>query len=159
MELSVRRVVTGHDAEGRATIVSDGPTPKPTSSRPGQQAVVVWATDAVPADNSGNADTAGQPVATALKNGTVLRVIEYQPGVAGRTHRTHSVDYAIILSGSVDMQLDDGNEVHLKAGDIVVQRGTVHNWQNRGDVPCRIAFIWIAAQPIEIAGTVLDAHG
>ena len=159
MDLRVRRVVTGHDAQGRATVISDGPTHKPTSSRPGQQSVVIWATDGVPADNGGNADAAAQPVATALKNGTALRVIEYQPGVAGRTHRTHSVDYAIILSGSVDLLLDDGKEVHLKAGDIVVQRGTVHDWQNRGDVPCRIAFVWIAAQPVEIAGKRLDAFG
>jgi uncharacterized cupin superfamily protein len=60
-------------------------------------------------------------------------------------HRTESIDYAVIMSGEIDMFLDD-SEVHLKAGDVVVQRGTNHAWVNRGDEPCKIAFILIDAK-------------
>lgn len=60
-------------------------------------------------------------------------------------HQTNSVDYAVIMSGEIDMLLDD-SEVHLRAGDVVVQQGTNHAWVNRGDQPCKVAFILIDAQ-------------
>jgi quercetin dioxygenase-like cupin family protein len=78
----------------------------------------------------------------------VFRVIEYAPGVAPRNHRTNSIDYAVVLSGEIDMTLDD-EMVHLKAGDVLVQRGTIHDWINRGDKPCVIAFVLIDAKPVE----------
>jgi uncharacterized cupin superfamily protein len=62
-------------------------------------------------------------------------------------HRTRSIDYAIVLSGEIDMLLDD-SDVHLKAGDVLVQQGTIHAWVNRGKQPCRIAFILIDAKGI-----------
>jgi naringenin degradation protein FdeH len=60
-------------------------------------------------------------------------------------HRTRTIDYALILSGEIDMLLDD-SEVHLKAGDVLIQRGTNHAWVNRGDAPCRVAFILLDAK-------------
>jgi quercetin dioxygenase-like cupin family protein len=72
-----------------------------------------------------------------------MRIIRYEPGVAKRWHRTDSIDYAVVLSGEIYMQLDE-EEVHLKAGDVMIQRGTMHNWVNRGTEPCLIAFILIA---------------
>ena len=99
-----------------------------------------------------------RPVRTTLPNGTVFRVIEYQPGVAARNHRTDSIDYAVIVSGEIDMELD-GQSVHLKAGDVVVQRGTIHNWTNNGTQPCVIAFVLIDAKPVTAGGKVLEATG
>ena len=74
-------------------------------------------------------------------------------------HRTDSIDYAVVMSGEIDMELDNGVSVHLKAGDTLVQRGTIHNWMNRGTEPCVIAFILIAAKPVSVAGQTLHAAG
>jgi hypothetical protein len=73
-----------------------------------------------------------------LNHGTVFRVVEFGPVVAPRNHRTDSVDYAVVMSGEIDMELD-GNFVHLKAGDVLVQRGTIHNWVNHSTEPCVMA--------------------
>ena len=89
----------------------------------------------------------------------MFRVIEYGPGVAPRNHRTDSIDYAIVLSGEIDMELDDGKVVTLHAGDVLVQRGTIHNWVNRSSAPCVVAFVLIDAKPVEHAGKPLSAHG
>jgi quercetin dioxygenase-like cupin family protein len=86
----------------------------------------------------------------------VFRLVEYGPGVTPRNHRTESIDYAIILSGEIDMEMD-GTMVHLKAGDVLVQRGTIHNWINRGSAPCVIAFVVVAAKPVARAGRLLTA--
>jgi mannose-6-phosphate isomerase-like protein (cupin superfamily) len=94
-----------------------------------------------------------------LANGTVFRIVEFGPGNAPRMHRTDSIDYAVVMSGEIDMELDDGAVVHVRAGDALVQRGTIHNWVNRGTEPCRIAFILIDAQPVAVAGKVLNAVG
>jgi quercetin dioxygenase-like cupin family protein len=120
---------------------------------------VVWTTDTAPADNSGDFDGARRKVATTCPGGTVFRIIEYSPGVTPRMHRTDSIDYAVVLSGEIDMQLDDGTEVHLRAGDVLVQRGTIHNWINRGTAPCVMAFTLIDAKPVEVGGKMLHATG
>ena len=86
----------------------------------------------------------------------MFRLVEYQPGVAPRNHRTESIDYAVVVSGAITMDLD-GKEVDLMQGDVLVQRGTVHNWINRSTEPCVIAFVLIAAKPVERAGKVLGA--
>lgn len=158
MSLNIRRVVTGHDKDGRAVVAIDEVCKNLTSRRPGHASCVVWSTGTFPADNSDRSDGGAREVATTEPAGTVFRVIEYQPGVAGRNHRTESVDYAIVMSGEIDMELD-GSVVHLRAGDVLVQRGTIHNWINRGTVPCTIAFVLVAAKPVEHAGKVLRATG
>jgi quercetin dioxygenase-like cupin family protein len=89
----------------------------------------------------------------------VFRVVEFSPGVSPRVHRTDSIDYAVVISGEIDMELEKGNEVRLKAGDVLVQRGTVHNWINRGKAPCVIAFSLIDAKPVTAGGKKLDAFG
>ena len=158
MAVQVRRVVTGHDAKGRAVVKIDEVSKNITSSRPGQTACVVWTTESFPVNNTGDADEGLRQVGTTLKNGTVFRVVEFAPGVAPRNHRTDSIDYAVVLSGEIDMELDD-SVVHLKAGDVLVQRGTIHNWVNRGTQPCVMAFILIDAKPVEAGGKVLNAVG
>lgn len=158
MALNIRRVVTGHDANGRAVVKIDEISKNLSSNRPGANACVVWTTESFPADNTGSDDEALRKVGTTLNNGTVFRVIEFAPGVAPRNHRTDSIDYAVVMKGEIDMVLDDCT-VHLKAGDVLVQRGTIHNWINRGPEPCVMAFVLIDAKPVEIGGKVLHAQG
>jgi mannose-6-phosphate isomerase-like protein (cupin superfamily) len=93
------------------------------SKRPGAHAAVIWTTEGFPVDNDGSGDASGHKVGTTLDNGTVFRVVSFGPGVTPRNHRTDSIDYATVISGEIDMELD-GTSVHLKAGDVLVQRGT-----------------------------------
>jgi mannose-6-phosphate isomerase-like protein (cupin superfamily) len=158
MALQFRRVVTGHDAAGRAVVKIDEIGNNLTSSRPGATAAVVWTTQGFPVNNTGEEDAGLRRTGTTLDNGTVFRILELAPGVTPRNHRTDSIDYAVVMSGEVDMELDD-TTVHLKAGDVLVQRGTIHNWVNRGTVPCVIAFVLIAAEPVTVGGKVLNAQG
>ena len=158
MALNLRRVVTGHDANGRAVVKIDEVSKNLVSSRPGSTACVVWTTESFPVNNTGDADEGLRKVGTTLNNGTVFRVVEFAPGVAPRVHRTDSIDYAVVVSGELDMELSD-SVIHLKAGDVLVQRGTIHNWVNRGIQPCVIAFILIDAKPVEAGGKVLRAEG
>jgi mannose-6-phosphate isomerase-like protein (cupin superfamily) len=159
MAIKVRRVITGHDASGRAVVKIDEISKNVVSNRPGASACVVWTTDTIPADNSGEGDDALKKVGTTLPGGTVFRVVEFSPGVSPRVHRTDSIDYAVIISGEIDMELEKGKEVHLKAGDVLVQRGTLHNWINRGTAPCVIAFALVDAKPVVAGGKVLNAVG
>ncbi len=158
MAVQVRRVVTGHDANGRAVVKIDEVSNNITSNRPGATACVVWTTESFPVNNLGDTDAGLRAVGTTLKNGTIFRVIEFAPGVAPRNHRTDSIDYAVVVSGEIDMEMEN-SVVHLNAGDVLVQRGTIHNWVNRGTKPCVMAFILIDAQPVEVDGTVLKAVG
>ena len=158
MTIKVRRVVTGHDGRGRAVVKIDEVSKNIVSNRPGASACVVWTTDTIPADNSGDSDASSKKIGTTLPGGTVFRVIEFSPGVAPRVHRTDSIDYAVVLSGEIDMQLDD-SVVRLRAGDVLVQQATMHDWVNRGAVPCTIAFVLVPAKPVERDGKVLRAVG
>ena len=146
--MKIRRVVTGHDPQGRAIVKIDEVCGNLTSRRPQHQSCQVWSTGEFPADIAGDRDGGARAVATTDPNGTVFRVIEYGPGVAPRNHRTDSIDYAVVLSGEIDMELDDRVTVHLRQGDALVQRGTIHNWVNRGTQPCVIAFVLVAAKPV-----------
>ena len=76
-----------------------------------------------------------------------------------RNHRTNSIDYAVVISGAIEMELDDKVVVKLKAGDVLVQRGTIHNWVNRGSEACVIAFVLISSKPVTAAGKPLTAVG
>ncbi|HUL91022.1 MAG TPA: cupin domain-containing protein [Burkholderiales bacterium] len=159
MTVKVRRVVTGHDASGRAVVKIDEVSRNVVSSRPGASACVVWTTDTLPADNAGDGDAGLKKTGTTLPGGSVFRVVEFSPGVSPRVHRTDSIDYAVVISGEIDMELEKGSEIHLRAGDVLVQRGTVHNWINRGTAPCVIAFALIDAKPVVAAGKELKAFG
>jgi quercetin dioxygenase-like cupin family protein len=159
MSLQVRRVVTGHDANGRAVVKFDEISGRLKEGRPGAISTNIWTTATSPADNSGDADSGAAEVGTMLPGGTVFRVIEFKPGVARRMHRTDSIDYLVVMSGEIDMQLDDGVEVHIKAGDVMVQRGTIHNWVNRGTESCIVAVVLVHAHPVQAGGKVLEAIG
>jgi len=158
MSLKIRRVVTGHDDSGKAVVQIDEICRNVISRRERHHSCVVWSTASFPVNNSGNEDESARPVGAPPPEGTVFRIIEYGPGVAPRNHRTSTIDYAVVISGEIDMELDEGT-VRLKAGDVVVQRGTIHNWVNRGSDPCVIAFVLIAAHPVTRGGKTLEAMG
>jgi len=142
---NIRRVVTGDDADGKAVVTIDEIVTHSQSRRKGAATYGVWSTDTTPADISGDADGADRAYGGLDPNRTIFRFVEYQPGCEPRRHRTESIDYAVVIAGEIDMELDDST-VHLKAGDVLVQRGTVHNWVNNGTEPCVIAFALIHAE-------------
>ena len=170
MELkSTRRIVTGHDAQGKAVVLYDGPLPAKQRSAGGNGMTLLWVTGEFPVDVAGSADRAQTQVGVPPPaNGTVFRIVDFAPtppqtspvdhhqilvsmGIDpatqgftrhANTHRTKTIDYAIVLDGEIDMLLDD-TEIHVKAGDVLVQQGTNHAWVNNGTKPCRIAFILI----------------
>ena len=159
MTLQIRRVVTGHSAEGRARVEIDENVKNVISNRPGASSSVIWATKGFPVNNDGFEESTTGPFETTVEGGTVFRVVRYQPGVAPRNHRTDSIDYAVVISGTIEMELDDGVVVKLKAGDVLVQRGTIHNWVNRGTEDCVVAFVLINAKPIKAGSISLEAVG
>ncbi len=156
----IRRVVTGHDDNGRAIVKIDEVCGHFREGRGNAYVCNIWTTDTAPANNSGDEDggmRAGK--FTMIENGSVFRILDFRPGVERRMHRTDSIDYLIVMKGEIDMELDDGVEVHLKQGDVMVQRGTIHNWINRGTETCVIAVILIHANPVQAGGQTLHAVG
>jgi mannose-6-phosphate isomerase-like protein (cupin superfamily) len=158
MSLNIRRVVTGHDDQGHAKVLIDERVGNVMSPRPGALYSVIWSSDGFPVDNDIELDPSGKKIGTTISNGTVFRIVSFGPGVAPRNHRTDSIDYAVVMSGEIDMDLD-GTIVHLKAGDVLVQRGTIHNWINKGSEPCVIAFVLISAKSASAGGKLLPAQG
>jgi quercetin dioxygenase-like cupin family protein len=152
-----RRVVTGHDAAGRAIIHSDEHFR--TEPIPGGDAAfsLTWTTAGVPADNNDPLDGRLRDAGLTLHRGSVIRVVDMLPGGCSPMHRTHSIDYGIVLSGEVELELDDGVTTTLGAGTIVVQRGTIHRWRNpSATVPCRVVFVLIEAVPVRVDGRALE---
>ena len=145
MALNVRRVVTGHDKNGKAIVRIDDVRANWSVGRANQQRQNIWTSTDLPVHFAEDGEDKGaRQIGTTITGGSVFRVAEFGPGVAPRNHRTDSIDYAVVMSGEIDMELDD-TVVHLKAGDVLVQRGTIHNWVNNGTEPCVIAFILIAS--------------
>ncbi|MBV8714963.1 MAG: cupin domain-containing protein [Chloroflexi bacterium] len=170
----VRRIVTGVNDAGRSFILSDTRLPTADVS-PGQPVSAgLWITDRSPASNAGNNDpVADGTIATippADRGGSIFRIIDFSPD--SQTHRppeemerrgakisrerwaklpgfhqTDTVDYAIVLEGEVYAVLDEG-ETLMRAGDVLIQRGTHHAWSNRSGKLCRMAFILIDAEPL-----------
>jgi mannose-6-phosphate isomerase-like protein (cupin superfamily) len=162
----VRRVVTGLDDKNHAVVLFDSRIPLKQDS-PVISSTNFWITDSTPPSLSSQ-DPANRPIGVSPPdNGTKFRLVEFGPlspeveaklppemimkGVSHppakgipvkhpMMHRTRSLDYAVILSGEIDMMLDD-TSVHLKQGDVIVQQATNHGWVNHGTQPCRILFV------------------
>ena len=172
----VRRVLTGHDAQGRSTFIADGPAPnvKEMSAMPGLALTDLWETKGAPASNAGESDAASRPVhLEPPKNGTILRIVEFPPDSAWRNrtdgkdgfksigaghaqdrhsadpmmHTTSTVDYIIVLKGEIYAILETGEKL-LRAGDVLVQRGTNHSWSVRTSEPCIVAAVLVSAKPV-----------
>lgn len=153
----VRRIVTGHNETGRAIFKSDNLLPvEPIPS--GDAALsLVWTTATVPADNNDETDGRTRDAGLTLNNGSVIRIVDMLPGGASPMHRTNSIDYGIVLSGEVELELDDGAITTARSGDIIVQRGTMHLWRNRSATEtCRIVFVLIEAKPVLVDGVPLE---
>ena len=150
----IRRVITGHDAKTNAAkVIVDGPARNAKTPRDGVISTLMWCTDAMPADiavGENVEDMGARILGTAPpENGSRFIVMEFAPGVASEMHRTETIDYIVMLSGEIDMDMDEGS-VKLRPGDIMVQRGTNHAWVNRGTAPARLAIVLIDAKPLGI---------
>jgi mannose-6-phosphate isomerase-like protein (cupin superfamily) len=176
MAMTVRRVVTGHDSNGKAVVVSDGPAPVHTNPlRPGQRSHEVWKTSAmpIPIGREEPDPVTGKRQLHPAPHGTMFRISEVPPesdairsmtpeqareafrasgaeeastwGRGGRhplMHRTETVDYAVVLEGEITLLLDN-EDVKLRAGDVVIQRGTSHAWSNRSGKPVKMLYVLI----------------
>lgn len=151
------RVVTGHDPSGVAKVLIDGDADNVRHSPAGTKSTLMWCTDRMPADMPiGNAveDMGARKLGTPPPpNGTRFTVNDFPPGGAPVMHRTETVDYVLVLHGEIDMEMDDSS-VTLRAGDIMIQRGTNHAWINRGSETARVAFVLIDAEPLGIGHAV-----
>lgn len=141
----VQRVVTGHDADGRAVFKSEDVTPTKMIPSGDASFLLLWTTETVPADNNDETDGRLRDAGLTLSRGSVIRIVDMLPGKQSPMHRTNSIDYGIVMSGEIELELDDGRVTTVREGGIIVQRGTNHLWRNVTDKPCRIAFILIEA--------------
>jgi mannose-6-phosphate isomerase-like protein (cupin superfamily) len=171
-EPEIRRVVTKLDESGKAVVMFDSRVPL-SGERPPNHVASMWVTgtslpDFTSSEDRGKAKTGITPP----KNGSVFRIVDFAPEPAAvakmdrntmmrivgsdapakglpprhpMMHRTRTLDYAIVMAGEIDMLLDE-SEVHLKAGDVIVQQATNHAWVNRSGKPCRVAFILMDSQ-------------
>jgi len=176
--MHIRRVVTGHDSNGRSVLLSDGATPRTVvfQSIPGHAFAQVWTTPPSPVLQAGGADpTEGQLSLLPAPGETSFLIVTFppdstmsapgfDPAAAGEEcvarmpdlagtfepdcpgmHRTDTMDYAIVLSGEVWLEVDDGNETLLRPTDVVVQQGTRHAWRNKTEAPAIVAFFMVGA--------------
>ena|SRR5450432_1270590 len=152
----IRRVVTGHDRNGSANIFIDDLTVPSGVGRGATEFALIWTTPTVPADNNDDADGATREAGLTLHGGSVIRVVDLAPAHVSPMHRSNSIDYGIVLSGEVELELDSGDTTKLGPGNIIVQRGTNHLWRNPSATEwCRIVFVLIEASPVQIDGVDL----
>jgi quercetin dioxygenase-like cupin family protein len=151
----VQRVVTGHDAQGRALFKSEDATPTQMIPSGDAAFLLIWTTPTVPADNNDETDGRLRDAGLTLDQGSVIRVVDMLPGKQSPMHRTNSMDYGIVLEGEIELELDDGARRTVRQGGIVIQRGTNHLWRNTTDRPCRIAFVLIEASAYCVNGQAL----
>ena len=173
----VRRVLTGHTPDGKSTFIADGYAPnlKEMPSFPGLALTDLWETAGAPASNAGYADAADRPIRLEPPpRGTIVRIVEFPPDAhrpersdgsagfkaigAGHTqdrqssdpmmHKTSTVDYIIVLKGEIHAVMETGGKL-LRAGDVLIQRGTNHSWSVRGSEPCIVAAILVSAKSLK----------
>lgn len=177
MVWKVRRVVTGHDKDGKSVILMDGHAPNvmEMASMPGLALTDLWETTRAPASNEGHADAAARPVRLEPpKRGALFRIVEFPPDSAWRgkatdareafesiqaghapdhssadpmMHKTNTVDYIVVLKGEIYAIVDKA-ETLLRPGDVFIQRGTNHSWSVRGTEPCIIAVVLVSSDPV-----------
>jgi quercetin dioxygenase-like cupin family protein len=156
----IRRVVTGHNGDGVAKVLTDGPARNAKFPAPGVVSTLIWCTDETPADIAAGEDAedmGDRILGTAPPpNGTRFCVMDIPPGNVGVMHRTETLDYVLVLSGEVEMLLNDSS-VHLAAGNILIQRGTNHGLRNSSANPARVAFVLIDAKPLGLGQAVVGS--
>ena len=148
----IHRFVTGHDTGKIAKVIMQGPATNARSRSPGAVSTLIWCSDEMPADISvGQTEDFGARVLGTAppSQGTRFTVIDFLPDNEPRMHRTETLDYVVVLEGEIEMDMDDST-IRLRAGDVMVQRGTNHAWANRSRHPARLAFVLIDAKPLGI---------
>jgi quercetin dioxygenase-like cupin family protein len=154
---AIRRIVTGHDADGIAKVLIDGPATNAKIPSPGTVSTLMWCTDQAPADisiGSDIEDMGARIIGTAPPAcGSRFAIIDFPPGNKPFMHRTESIDYVICLEGEIEMDMDNST-VKMKSGDILIQRGTNHAWANRSSTRARLAFVLIDAKPLGVGHPV-----
>jgi len=156
MSFTFRRVVTGHDAHGQAIVRMDEAIASEPRG-PGYSAKVVWCTSEFPPKNNDEDFTNGVPGPRGTR--VLFRTAEFIPGQSKGPgmHRTETQDVAIVISGELEMRLDSGEVVdNFGPGDIIVQRGTMHDWVPKGSEPVRVLFILMDSEPILVGDGVLN---
>jgi len=162
---SIRRIVTGHDAEGKAVFWTDGLADNHRRATPQVTTTLLWATDSAPAAFIGDEDMGARQLGLAppphgsrfvhleIKPGTAIAPGQDVPGM----HRTDTLDYNIVLSGEITLYLDDGAKTVMKPGDVCVQRGTNHSWINEGTETAVLINVLLDGEPKRAGsvGTVL----
>jgi quercetin dioxygenase-like cupin family protein len=153
--MKIRRLVTGHDTQGRACVLKDDTVAGKDLAGGIASFAVLWTTVGQPIDNDDATDRSAVPGGLVQENGSILRIVETPAGSCSPMHRTNSLDYGIVLEGNVELELDDGRIVALSAGDVIVQRGTIHAWRNPGPSTNRMAFVLLSAKPatVPLAGS------
>ena len=149
----IRRVITGHTNKNVAKVIIEGQATNTKVPREGVASTLLWCSDAMPVDMpiGENAEDMGARILGTAppENGSRFIIMEFAPGIASEMHRTETIDYIVMLSGEIDMDMDDST-VKLRAGDAMVQRGTNHAWVNRGTEPARLAIVLLDAKPLGI---------
>ncbi|KAI9739347.1 MAG: hypothetical protein M1834_007560 [Cirrosporium novae-zelandiae] len=171
-----RRVITGHDANGKAIIASDSVLepqepilPAHTLEKAAELAEAkgvsppalpdtrftnLWRSQTIPAEVQGQWEECnGKTITLASNTGVTCRIVDIGPGATGPLHRTISLDFGVILKGEAVLELDDGTETVMKEGDVAVQRATYHGWHNRSTEPVRIMFVLVPAQKVRVEAT------
>ncbi len=152
----VRRVVTGHDAAGKAVVVSDRTFESVANPKGTALFTLLWSSDTSPVDNDDATDGRDRKVDLTLPGGSVIRVVDMLPLTTAPMHRTSSLDYGIVVSGEIELLLDDGAATLVERGGIVIQRGTIHSWRNPSATEtARVVFVLLDAKPVIINGKPL----
>jgi len=165
----VRRVVTGHSPSGKSIFLEDKPVPGLTFSENSDSLFTgLYRHDEFPASNQDTTSTSGDVTFTDLiaskpkelvsRTGTTFKAVDTAPHSRSPFHRTLSVDYGIVTKGTITLILDDGERVKLSAGDVIVQRGTIHEWVNEGDEWTRVFFVMIPSEKVKIGDKELDTE-
>ena len=142
----IRRIVTGHNADARAIIKSDDCFPSEPITIGGAEFALVWTTSTVPADNNDETDGRTRDAGLTINQGSVIRIVDFLPGGTSPMHRTNSIDYGIILSGEIELELEGGVKTTAGPHTIIIQRGTNHKWSNPSQSEyARVAFVLIEA--------------
>ena len=157
-----RRVVVENGDSGKAVVTKDERVPQiAAGTNTGIRGVELWSSDMMPVDNSpaagprqeaGVIKEHGGRLFIGNGEGNAFRITEFTPGHIKVLHRTETLDYDLILSGEIDMELDGGETMTLRTGDVVVVRGAAHAWINRKQESAFVAFVMIDAKAVTIDG-------
>ena len=153
----VHRVVTGHDTAGKAVVISDDTFIGELNPQGTAVLTTIWTSTGAPVDNDDATDGRNRETDLVLPGGSVIRTVDMLPGTTAPMHRTSSLDYGIVITGSIELILDDGLTKLVEQGGIVIQRGTIHSWRNpSAHVTARMAFVLLDATPATVDGKRLE---